>query len=258
MQSAVDFIACHGPLRQDEEILYARFWMTTEGFQGVSPAFNLAAINTTIDLITHPKLAWNFIPLFDPDFIEPHFTAVHFWRSPDADFVTDGHRFGVFTHDWRVEPAMDWLNIKASLAADPNLTTQQPTTFSHAPSLLVLSRPEFGDAVRRALRDFTHTNELAANPLTQSRLVADEARQGASPEALRALILEAVANLTANPKEIKFHRAIWHTYIEPAPTQERAAELLGLPFNTYRYHLANGIERITDWLWQRELNGASN
>ena len=78
------------------------------------------------------------------------------------------------------------------------------------------------------------------------------------PEALRALILEAVASLAANPKEIKFHRAISHTCIEPAPTQERAAELLGLPFNTYRYHLANGIERITDWLWQRELNGASN
>lgn len=258
IQSAVEYIARHGPLRQDEEILYARFWMTTEGFQGVSPAFNLAAINTTIDLITHPKLAWNFIPLFDPDFIEPHFTAVHFWRSPEADFVTDGHRFGVFTHDWRVEPAMDWLNIKANLAADPNLTTQQPTTFSHAPSLLVLSRPEFADAVRKALRDYTHTNELAANSLMQSRLVADIARQGASPEALRALILEAVASLAANPKEIKFHRAIWHTCIEPAPTQERAAELLGLPFNTYRYHLANGIERITDWLWQRELNGASN
>ena len=28
IQSAVDFIARHGPLRQDEEILYARFWMT--------------------------------------------------------------------------------------------------------------------------------------------------------------------------------------------------------------------------------------
>jgi hypothetical protein len=59
--------------------------------------------------------------------------------------------------------------------------------------------------------------------------------------------------LVANPKDLKFHRAIWHTYIEPAPTQERAAELLNLPYNTYRYQLANGIERIVDWLWQREI-----
>ena len=71
---------------------------------------------------------------------------------------------------------------------------------------------------------------------------------------LQALLREAAATLTANPKDTKFHRAIWHTYFEPAPTQELAAELLGLPFNTYRYHLAKGIERIIDWLWQRERN----
>ena len=152
---------------------------------------------------------------------------------------------------------MDWLHVKASLAAEPNLA-KQPTTFSQAPSLLVLSQPEFADAVRKALRDYAHTDELATNPLMQSRPGRGCRPAGLLAEALRALIREAVASLAENPKDIKFHRAIWHTYIEPAPTQERAAELLGLPFNTYRYHLANGIERITDWLWQRELNGVSN
>jgi hypothetical protein len=34
-----------------------------------------------------------------------------------------------------------------------------------------------------------------------------------------------------------------------------AAELLGLPFSTYRYHLAGGIARVTESLWQRELHG---
>jgi hypothetical protein len=72
---------------------------------------------------------------------------------------------------------------------------------------------------------------------------------------LRALLRAAVATLAANPKDAKLHRALWHTYIEPAPTQELAAELLGLPFNTYRYQLARGIERVTAWLWQRELAG---
>jgi hypothetical protein len=59
--------------------------------------------------------------------------------------------------------------------------------------------------------------------------------------------------LQAAPRTQKFHRAIWHTYIEPAPTQEQAAAQLELPFNTYRYHLVQGIARITAWLWQREL-----
>ena len=34
-----------------------------------------------------------------------------------------------------------------------------------------------------------------------------------------------------------------------------AAELLGLPFSTYRGHLTRGVERIVEWLWQRELYG---
>ena len=67
------------------------------------------------------------------------------------------------------------------------------------------------------------------------------------------MLREAVTTLTSTPKDAKLHRALWHTYFEPAPTQEQAAELLGLPFNTYRYQLAKGIERIIEWLWQREL-----
>jgi hypothetical protein len=88
----------------------------------------------------------------------------------------------------------------------------------------------------------------------RSRLVIQAAQQGASPAALQALLREAAASLTGNPKDEKLYRAIYHTYLEPAPTQERAAELLDLPFNTYRYHLANGLKRLTEWLWQRELH----
>ena len=43
---------------------------------------------------------------------------------------------------------------------------------------------------------------------------------------------------------------------QPAPSQERAAERLGIPFSTYRYHLARGTAHVVAWLWQRELNGA--
>ena len=40
------------------------------------------------------------------------------------------------------------------------------------------------------------------------------------------------------------------------PTQEAAAERLGLPFTTYRRHLGAGIERVCEELWHRELYGA--
>ncbi|MFC8381890.1 hypothetical protein [Nocardia sp. NPDC057272] len=55
----------------------------------------------------------------------------------------------------------------------------------------------------------------------------------------------------------KLYRVLDRTYLRPAPTQERAAELLGLPFSTYRRHLTQGIERVIAKMWQIELYGTS-
>ena len=88
----------------------------------------------------------------------------------------------------------------------------------------------------------------------RARLVSKAAEPSVPATELQALLHEASAILRANPKDEKLYRAIYHTYLEPAPTQERAAEQLNLPFSTYRYHLANGVKRITEWLWQRELH----
>ena len=43
------------------------------------------------------------------------------------------------------------------------------------------------------------------------------------------------------------------TYLSPAPTQEAAAEVLGLPFSTYRRHLAKAVDELTERLWAREI-----
>ncbi len=118
----------------------------------------------------------------------------------------------------------------------------------------ILPRAEFAEAVRQALRDYKRPDRLATNPLARSRLAPDTVARAAVPAMLQTLLRQAVESLAANPRDVKFHRAIWHTYIEPAPTQERAAELLNLPLNTYLYHLAGGLERVTDWLWWRECS----
>jgi DNA-directed RNA polymerase specialized sigma24 family protein len=75
-------------------------------------------------------------------------------------------------------------------------------------------------------------------------------------DALRELLHEAIDALRADLRAEKLVRALECTYLRPAPTQEAAAELLGLPFSTYRGHLTRGLERVVDWLWQRELDGA--
>ena len=43
--------------------------------------------------------------------------------------------------------------------------------------------------------------------------------------------------------------------MRPAPNQEAAAELLGLPFSTYRRHLSQGVQRVVAWLWDHEVYG---
>lgn len=251
--AALNFVRRYGPLRPGEEIVYLRFWMGRDTYQAPSPALNLAAINSTIDWMTRPQLAWNFIVTADPGFHQPHFTSINMRRSPEADFEVGGRHYGLFTHDWRVDPASAWLRMKAERDPQPDLTLEQLEAALPRP-LLVLSQPGFEEAVRQTLRDYTRPDLLATNPLMRSRLVIKTAEPSVSPATLQALLHEASATLTGHPKDEKLYRAIYHTYLEPAPTQERAAELLNLPFNTYRYHLAGGVKRITEWLWQRELH----
>jgi hypothetical protein len=250
--AALAFVQRHGAVRPGDEVVHLRFWMHRDAYQGVSPAINLTAINGSIHWTSCPRLAWNFVTIADPGFHEPHFTGIHVWRSPDADFEVDGRRYSVFAHDWRIEPATAWMTLKHELASDTSARPEHPVTPRRP--LLVLSQQEFGEAVRQSLRDYTRLDRLATNPLVRSRLVVHAAEEDEPPATtLRALLHAAIETLTANPRDAKLHRALWHTYVAPAPTQEQAAELLGLPFNTYRYRLTGGIARITAWLWEREL-----
>jgi hypothetical protein len=83
-------------------------------------------------------------------------------------------------------------------------------------------RAEFKAAVRQALRDYIRRPPaaLAADPLLRSRLATQA--PGGAPATAATL---------------------------------RAAERLGLPFSTYRYHPAGGLRRVTERLWRAELYG---
>jgi hypothetical protein len=108
--------------------------------------------------------------------------------------------------------------------------------------------------VRDALRHYSRPGALAENPIVRSRLLSESA-DGNAGSRLQALLREALETLNASPRDQKFYRALLTTYFQPAPSQEAAAERLGLPFNTYRYHLARGTQRLVEWLWHVELSG---
>jgi DNA-directed RNA polymerase specialized sigma24 family protein len=71
---------------------------------------------------------------------------------------------------------------------------------------------------------------------------------------LRETLEEAVATLQASPRDAKGFRALRRTYLAPAPSQEVAAQVLGLPSSTYRRHLSAGLQAVTNILWEQELH----
>lgn len=237
VRSVMSYIERSNPLSAGDAVLHLRFWMDSEDYHAVSPAINLTAAHALARWLTHPRLAWSFVTFSNPDFWAPHFESVGIARAIEADFEVDGRRYGLFAHDWRAEPVAEWQAKRRAMV---------PAAVD-SPASAELPREAFDRAVRQALRDYTRTAQLAGNPLLAC--IPSDPRSGqADPKRLQALLREALASLEANPKDLPLHRALWHTYFEPEATQERVAELLDLPFSTYRYHLTRGIGRISDWL----------
>jgi hypothetical protein len=63
--------------------------------------------------------------------------------------------------------------------------------------------------------------------------------------------------LKLDPRAETQYRVLDRTYLRPAPSQEKAADLPDLPFSTYRRYRDRGIEAITDWLWDRDIVSTS-
>ena len=248
-----DHARSRAPLRPGDEVLAGRFMMDGEAYQAPSPSFNVVTMRTTQEWLSRPRLSWYYLTPGDPDAIAPLMAYIGFGRAAEADFDVGGHRYGVYARDWRRQDGPAWLDAMADreLGEAPAV----PPAGSADAAELALSQAEFAAAVRRALRDLHRPGALAANPLLRSRAVRDAAAGRQPAEALTALLEEAVGALRGDPRDARLARALDRTYLRPAPTQEAAAEVLGLPFSTYRGHLTRGLERVTAWLWERELYG---
>ena len=252
--AATNFTRRYALPRKGEDIIMFRFWMARESYQSVSPTQSIIFLNVVQSYFAHSQLAWSFFPCADSKFWLPalHYMDINY--SPEANFEIDGKSYSVFTHDWRAVAVPAWLELlgKRELATD--LKPEELESERPAP-LVVLSEPEFKEAIREALRNFSKPEKLITNALLKSRLIAERSEGNPTVELLQTLIKEAVELLETTPKNEKCYRAVFRTYLEPAASQEIAAELLDLPFSTYRRHLSRGVEQIVTWLWQHELSG---
>ncbi|KAF0845341.1 ATP-binding protein [Nocardia caishijiensis] len=240
--------ACrYGRTRPDEPVYAGRFLVDAEADQLPSPTMNTVTAFSTHAWLSQRGAAWDFIGAFaESESWEPFMRHIDFHHA--TAYTVGGRRYAVYAHDWRRVGIAAWLELTNDRVVGPPLPRPEPPEPE-----LVLSHQEFTDAVRAALREWKNGGRLDRNPLHRSRVVR---ARSASGDGLRDLITDVVETLRADPRGAKLHRVLDRTYFRPAPTQERAAEVLGLPFSTYRRHLTQAIERVVAELWERELYGA--
>lgn len=192
------------------DVMMMRFLADRDAGEGPSPAFDAAAVGHLRHVLTRPGLDADFCVTTDPDGLGPFFR--HIGYAHELDVPVGDRSCAVFCRDWRRPPARSiWSGLTA------------PRTAPVTPA-----------DIRTALRDLHRPDLLARHPLA-----AD-----GGPDALRARLLGAVEGLRTDPRDDRLHRVLDRTYLRPAPTQERAAEVLGLPFSTYRRHLGAAIARV--------------
>jgi hypothetical protein len=207
------------------------------------------------DILLRPTTAWEFDACYtDLEHWEEFFNHWDFVHAPEADYMVGTTRYVAFAHDWRRVGVADWLERTAARELGEQVSVS-PTA-----SAAVLSHEEFATSVKQALRSLHQPQALLRNPLLASGMVQSALREhpeNRPDQILRALILDAAQVLKSDPRAESQYRVLDRTYLRPAPTQEKAAELLDLPFSTYRRYRDHATEAITDWLWDKDIDSTA-
>jgi hypothetical protein len=242
VRAVLEHVARAGPLRPGERVEIARFLAGIHEHQRDRYAVLAGSVTSIIHWSTEP-LAWSFVALRDIEYWAPFFDYLAFRSLVEVD--VDGQRHVVYGHDWRRFPAGPWWDLMTEREHCGGTGPPPESALLPPP----LDRAGFGAAVRTALQHLNHPERLAGNPLLGTVL-------GSDPAALRASVVAAVDRLAGEPKTEQLRAVLNRTFIRPAPNQEAAAEVLGLPFSTYRRYLTKAVEAVTELLWSVEIGTA--
>lgn len=137
---------------------------------------------------------------------------------------------------------------------------QQTTTNTHAPRVSgrnPLSRQQFEQSLKQALKDYARPDRLHSNALLGCSFVRDACRPQVDTALKAARLRELIArhsNLLAEAKKTQpYQKVLDATYLRPAVNQAAAARELGMPFSSYRRYLADAVRLLTAHLWVAEL-----
>jgi hypothetical protein len=247
-RAALELVDRTAPARPGEEIHLMRFIGGVKEHERDPYAVLVGSVAALTSWLTRP-LAWSFTAPTDEEFWGPFFDYIALQRFGEVE--VGGRRSTLHGNDWRRFSPDAWMD----LMNDRERTGAGGPAPAHLLRPAPLGHDAFAGAVRGALRDLHRDDRLAASPLLGSRLVPAGAES--PPAALRAAIVRAVGVIGRRPRGEGLQRVLDRTFVRPAPTQEAAAEVLGLPFSTYRRHLATALDELVELLWAVEIGEAS-
>ncbi|MBM6402836.1 ATP-binding protein [Phycicoccus sp. CSK15P-2] len=153
----------------------------------------------------------------------------------------DDQRWQLFEHDWSSSPLAGYIDLVHEL------WTRRTDPVPPADEVPGPDREDVGAAVRDLLRHWSDDDAVAATPLARWGVVDP----GPDPDDVRRLIRGIVKDMADEPARVKHCRAVATTYLRGPSTQEAAAARLGLPFSTFRRHLAKGTDALVDAVCSR-------
>lgn len=239
----------HAPVRPGEQVLAWRFLVDSRGDAdqqwGAEEVFRAWHLT---DVLLRPATAWEFVDVGPGS--RSWSALLRGWDFVDigGDDCSDG--VAIHAHDWRRIGVDLWLERTAARELGERLDDEPA-----APTALPYEH--FAGSVKQALRDLHRPSALLHNPLLGSGIA--RARRRADPEAspervLRGLVSDAAQVLKADPRNEHLYRVLDRTYLRPAPSQEKAAELLDLPFTTFRRYRDRAVASVSDWLWELDVD----
>ena len=248
MAVLIDAARARRPLRPDDRLELC-LWLSYETHVDPSAMASQLSIANVRSWFGTPGLDWGGMAI--PARLDTWGPMMAYLdHHPIGEVAVGETSYAMFLHDWRTVTPTAFLDMMGSREI-----TSEASDAALAPprEVLAMSHEAFVAAAKQALRELSIDDALVANPLSRCR-VALEA-PGTEGIGVRRAVQWAAHALTRSGKDEVLHAALKLTYLDPVRTQEEAAELLGLPFSTFRRHLTQAVERVIAWLWERDLHG---
>ncbi|HYQ61995.1 ATP-binding protein [Actinophytocola sp.] len=241
-----DFVEAVAPLGQGEHLGIRRFAVQPGWHQRPSPLMDLISRRTIAAEMRTRGRAVTFTVFEDAERWRRYLAEAGMLEVVAVD--VDGRQQHVFGRDWRRQPVEKWVEHRARALAEPvagwpGLPSAGGPAEERGDGL---TRAAFEEGVLEALRTWRTPREFATSVLLHSRLVPPDSADPVA--ALRGAFTAALDALQVDPAGVKAYDVLTATYISASRTHKATARRLGVPYGTYRRHLALAKERLIEQL----------